>query len=249
MNSSGNTIFVAGSTSGIGLGMALRWAQRGNEVIVGGRREDQLAAIKRDHPEIDTVVIDVTDARSITEVTAKVVGDHPDLDMLVTMAGIMRVEDLRTPEFLPTSEAVIDTNVHGTVRLIAALTPHLMTRPKATIMTVSSGFGFVPWHVTPTYNATKAFVHSYTQSLRVQLSDTDVNVVELIPPAVRTPLLGQEDNLAFPSVEEYLDEVFALIDAQPEAHEIAVEGVRFYRDAEREGRYADVFAANVAFAV
>ncbi|MDP9799589.1 putative oxidoreductase [Catenuloplanes nepalensis] len=246
MNSTGNTVFIPGSTSGIGLGMALRWAEAGNTVIVGGRRTDRLAEIAREHPALHTVAVDVTDPDSITAAATRVVAAHPELNVLVTMAGIMRPEDLRTPAFLPTAEALVETNVYGTIRLVAALTPHLLTRPDATIMTVSSAFGFVPWHVTPTYSGTKAFVHSYTQGLREQLRGTGVRVVELVPSGVRTDLMGQGANPAIPSVDEFLDQVFALLGAHPSADEIVVDAVRFYRDAEREGRYADAYAFNVS---
>ncbi len=242
MNSTGNTVFIPGATSGIGLGMALRWAAAGNEVIVGGRRADEIT-----YPSLSTVVLDVTDPQSIAAATERVVAEHPELNVLVTMAGIMRAEDLRSPAFLPNAEAQIETNVLGTVRLVAALTPHLMTRPDATIMTVSSGLAFVPYPATPTYNATKAFVHVFTESLRVQLRDAGVRVVELVPPGLRTELMpGQAGNAALPTVDEFLDEVFALLETQPDADEVTVGAVRFYRDAEREGRYADTFAYNVS---
>lgn len=194
MNISGNTIFIPGATSGIGLALAQQLAARGNTVIVGGRRQELLTTIAAENPALDTVRIDTTDADSIRSAAATVLAKHPDLDVLVTMAGIMRVEDWTAPAgFLDTAEATVTTNLLGPIRLIAAFIEHLQTRPDATIMTVSSGLAFTPLRVTPTYNATKAAIHMLSESLRLQLADTTVQVLELEPPSVRTALMpGQE---------------------------------------------------------
>ncbi len=108
-------------------------------------------------------------------------------------------------------------------------------------MTVSSGLAFVPLAQTPTYNATKAAVHSFTEILRVQLAGTPVEVLELVPPAVATTLMGQDQDdtgRAMP-VDDYLDEVMAILRDQPDAREVLVERVKFLRNAEAEGRYDD----------
>ena len=187
MNISGNTVFIPGSTSGIGLALALELQARGNTVIVGGRRADLLEQIAADHPGIDTVQIDTTDAASIEAAAKEVLARHPDLNVLVTMAGIMRVEDWREPgAFLASAEAVVTTNVLGPIRLIAAFIEHLQAQPDATIVTVSSGLAFAPLAVTPSYNASKAAIHMLSESIRLQLAGTTVKVVELVPPAVRT---------------------------------------------------------------
>jgi len=120
MNISGNTIFIPGSTSGIGLSLALALQARGNTVIVGGRRSDLLDKIAAEHPGIDTVVIDTADPASIESAATQVLERHPDLNVLVAMAGIMRIEDWHQPEsFLAAAEQVITTNVLGPIRLIA----------------------------------------------------------------------------------------------------------------------------------
>ncbi len=139
MNISGNTIFIPGSTSGIGLALALALRAKGNTVIVGGRRTELLERIAAAHPGIDTVQIDVADPASVASATKQVLAGHPDLNVLVAMAGVMHVEDWRDPaSFLTTAESTVTTNVLGPIRLIAALVEHLQTRPDATIMTVSS---------------------------------------------------------------------------------------------------------------
>jgi len=153
-------------------------------------------------------------------------------------------EDWRTPAFLATAERIVETNVLGPIRLIAAFVEHLRSRPSATIVTVSSGLASVPLRPTPTYNASKAFVHMLSESIRLQLAGTGVSVTELVPPSVQTDLLpGQADNpLAMP-LDEFADEVLALMEADPEAREILVERVKFLRFAEARGEYDQVVAA------
>lgn len=245
MNISGNTIFIPGATSGIGLALALRLHDRGNTVIVGGRREDRLAAIATEHPGIHTIRIDTADADSIETAAGVVRTEHPALNVLITMAGVMRTEDWTTPSgFLSTAEETVTTNILGPIRLIAAFIEHLRTQPDATIMTVSSGLAFAPLRVTPTYNASKAAIHMLSESLRLQLEGTSVSVLELEPPAVRTPLMpGHEDNESAMPLDEFVDEVMALIESQPEATEIQVERVKFLRYGEARGGYAQVVAA------
>jgi uncharacterized oxidoreductase len=244
MNISGNTIFIPGATSGIGLAMALRLQDRGNTVIVGGRREDRLTAIATEHPGIHTVRIDTTDADSIDEASRAVISEHPDLNVLITMAGVMRAEDWSTPAgFLSTAEETVTTNILGPIRLIAAFIEHLRAQSDATIMTVSSGLAFAPLRVTPTYNASKAAIHMLSESLRLQFEGSSVSVLELEPPAVRTPLMpGHEDNESAMPLDEFIDEVMALIETQPDATEIQVERVKFLRYAEVRGDYDQVVA-------
>jgi uncharacterized oxidoreductase len=244
MNISGNTIFIPGSTSGIGLAIAIELHNRGNTVIVGGRRSELLEQIAKEHPGIDTVLIDTADAASIGIAAQQVLTRHPDLNVLIAMAGIMRIEDWHSPEsFLAAAESVITTNVLGPVRLIAAFIEHLRSRPDATIMTVSSGLAFTPLRVTPSYNASKAAVHMLSESLRLQLSDTNVKIVELVPPAVRTELLpGQENSEVAMPLNEFVAEVMDLLRAQPDAREIQVERVKFLRYGEARGDYDQVVA-------
>lgn len=244
MNISGNTIFIPGATSGIGLSLAVRLHDRGNTVIVGGRRQDRLTAIAAEHPGIHTVRIDTADASSIDDASRTVLAEHPELNVLITMAGVMRTEDWTTPStFLTTAEETVTTNILGPIRLIAAFVEHLLSQPDATIMTVSSGLAFAPLRVTPTYNASKAAIHMLSESLRLQLADTSVSVVELEPPAVRTALMpGHEENGAAMPLEEFIDEVLGLLESQPDATEIQVERVKFLRYGEARGDYDQVVA-------
>jgi len=245
MNITGNTIFIPGATSGIGLALALAWQERGNTVIIGGRRAELLDQIAAEHPGIGTVTVDCADPASIEAAAAHVLARYPELNVLVTMAGIMRVEDWRKPEsFLGSAQEVITTNVLGPVRLIAAFIGHLLGQPDATVMTVSSGLAFAPLGATPSYNASKAAVHMLTESVRLQLAGTSVRVVELEPPAVRTDLLpGQRDSAVAVPLADFVSEVMTLLETQPEAREIQVERVKFLRYGEARGDYDQVVAA------
>jgi short-subunit dehydrogenase involved in D-alanine esterification of teichoic acids len=245
MNISGNTVFIPGATSGIGLALAVALQAKGNTLIVGGRRAELLDRIATENPGLDTVQIDTADPTSI-EVSAKqVLAKHPGLNVLITMAGIMHIEDWHKPEsFLASANSIITTNVLGPIRLIGAFIEHLQTQPDATIITVSSGLAFAPLKVTPSYNASKAAIHMLSESIRLQLADTTVKVIELVPPAVRTALLpGQEDSDAAMPVDEYVAEVVALLDEQPDAKEIQAERVKFLRYGEARGDYDQVVAA------
>ncbi|GAB2827558.1 SDR family NAD(P)-dependent oxidoreductase [Actinocorallia aurea] len=244
MDISGNTIFIPGSTSGIGLALALALRDRGNTVIIGGRRTELLEKIAAEHPGIDTVRIDTADPESIAAAAREVLDRHPDLNVLVAMAGIMRVEDWHSPEsFLASAEGIITTNVLGPIRLIAAFIEHLRSRPAATIVTVSSGLAFAPLKATPSYNASKAAIHMLSESLRLQLADTGVQVMELVPPAVRTALMpGQETSDFAMPLDDFVTEVVALLASEPDAHEIQVENVKFLRYGEARGDYPKVVA-------
>ena len=241
MKPTGNTIFLTGGTSGIGLGLARKFRDLGNTVIISGRRKDLLDRIAAEDG-IEGITLDVADPASIAAAFEQVTSTH-EVNVLITMAGIMQIEDLRDPGHLATAEQTIDINLLGTIRTITAFTPYLLKQRDPAILTVSSGLASVPLTITPTYSATKAAIHSYTQSLRIQLADSGVQVIEVVPPAVRTALLGQEDDERAMPLDEYLSETMELLQKHPEADEILVDRVRFLRDAERENRYDAVVAA------
>lgn len=245
MNISGNTIFIPGATSGIGLALALTLQSRGNTVIVGGRRTELLAQIEAEHPGIHGVQVDTTDPESIAQAAGQVIGQHPELNVLITMAGIMRMEDWTRPEgFLASAEETVVTNLLGPIRLIAAFIEHLQSRPEATIMTVSSGLAFTPLQPTPSYNATKAAIHMLSETLRLQLAGTSVSVQELVPPSVATDLLpGQRESAFAMPMEDFITESVNLIEADPQAKEILVEGVGFLRFSAVRGNYHATVAA------
>ncbi|WP_136056337.1 SDR family NAD(P)-dependent oxidoreductase [Microbacterium sp. K24] len=244
MDISGNTIFIPGATSGIGLALARALRDKGNTVIVGGRRTELLREIDADDSGLHTVQIDTTDADSIRAAASDVLAAHPDLNVVVTMAGVMSVEDWTHPSgFLENAERTIVTNVLGPIRLIAAFIEHLRSRPDATIMTVSSGLAFAPLRATPSYNASKAAIHMLSESLRLQLEGSTVKVVELEPPSVRTDLMpGQRDSDFAMPLDAFIAEVVHLLETQPDATEIQVENVKFLRYGEARGDYDQVVA-------
>jgi short-subunit dehydrogenase involved in D-alanine esterification of teichoic acids len=236
----GNTIFIPGATSGIGLALALALRAKGNTVIIGGRRTGLLDQLAAEHPGLGTVPIDTADAASIRKAAGQVLAEHPDLNVLITMAGVMRVEDWTTAGFLADAEEVVTTNLLGTIRLIAAFVEHLQTQPEATLITVSSGLAFTPLKVTPSYNASKAGVHMLTETLRLQLAGAGVRVLELEPPAVATELLpGQTESPFAMPLDDFVGEAIELLESQPAATEIQVDRVKFLRYGEARGDYAE----------
>ncbi|WP_423488245.1 SDR family oxidoreductase [Mycobacteroides sp. PCS013] len=244
MKMTGNTVFIPGATSGIGLELAIALQAKGNTVVVGGRRTELLERIRAEHPGISAVQIDISDPASIRTAAQQVLTEHPDVNVLIAMAGIMRVEDWHHPEsFLQSAEEIVTTNVLGPIRLIANFVEHLQAQPEATIITVSSGLAFAPLKVTPSYNASKAAIHMLSETIRLQLADTTVAVKELQPPAVRTDLMPgqQESDFAMP-LKDFVDEVITLLETQPDANEIQVERVKFLRYGESRGDYDHVVA-------
>ncbi|WP_030186538.1 SDR family oxidoreductase [Streptomyces sp. NRRL S-813] len=242
MKTTGNTILITGGTSGIGLGLALRFQQAGNKVIVAGRRKDLLDKIATEHPGIGTLVLDVTDPTSIAQALKTVTRTHPEVNVLINNAGIQLPENLLEADSLRVAEDTVTTNLLGPIRMVNAFLPYLLNKDDAVVINVSSGLAFVPLPITATYNATKAAIHSFTESLRVQLADTSVQVIELVPPAVRTTLMGQQDNEQAMPLEDFLTEAVSLLQTQPDAKEILVENVKFLRHATANGTYDDVLA-------
>lgn len=242
MKISNNTIFIPGATSGIGLALALRLKACGNTIIVGGRRTEVLEKLSTEHG-FATVHIDVADSHSIQSATAQVIADHPKLNVLLAMAGIMVPENWHEADsFLQVAEDTVNTNLLGPIRLIAACMQQLKSQPNASIVTVSSGLASVPLAHTPTYCATKAAIHMLSEAIRLQLADTSVQVIELVPPAVQTSLMDNDKNPRAMPLEAFADAVIDLLEQQPDAHEILVEQVKFQRFAERRGEYDKVLA-------
>ncbi|ROQ05595.1 short-subunit dehydrogenase involved in D-alanine esterification of teichoic acids [Rathayibacter sp. PhB93] len=235
MDITDRTVLVIGGTSGIGLGLARRFAAAGSTVVVGGRDTDRVE-------DLETVRIDVTDADSVSRARDEVLAAHPGLDTVVTMSGVLLQEDLRDPAHFATAERTVAVNLLGTIRAVDAFTPHLLGRGGGDIVTVSSGIAFLPFPLMPSYGASKAGVHAYTESLRAQLAGTGVRVTELVPPAVATA--GQEAvNPAALPLDAYLDEVLELLTQEPTPDEIIVRAAQRLRWAERDGTYAELLAA------
>ena len=244
MNSTGNTILVTGGGSGIGRGLAEAFYKQGNQVILTGRRRPVLESAAREHPGREYLVADMSSSEDIERLGRELTGRFPALNVVVHNAGIMSEEQVtELGKTLPAAEAMVMTNLLGPIRLTAALMPLLLRQGSATLMTVSSGLGFLPLSLNPTYCATKAAIHSWTESLRYQLAGTRVEVVELIPPYVQTELQGERqksDPNAMP-LPEFIAEVMKLLGQQPTPREIQVERVKFLRTAPASGNYDAMF--------
>lgn len=237
------TILITGGASGIGLALAAALMAHGNTVIIAGRRAAALQAACAAHPGLIAYPLDVANAASLAPFAAMVTANHPDLSVLINNAGVMQAEDATSPAHLTVADATIATNLNGPIRLTAALLAHLTAQPKATIVNVTSGLAFVPLASTPTYSATKAALHSYTQSLRHQLRATSVEVLELAPPAVQTDLMpGHAVNPHCMPLADYIAEVMAIWSHSPTPQEICVSRVQFLRQAEATGSHDQVFA-------
>jgi uncharacterized oxidoreductase len=187
------TILITGGSAGIGLAFALKFLELGNEVIVTGRRQAALDAVKAQHPKLHTIQSDVAEPAQIAALAARLKVDFPRLDVLMNNAGVGEAKDLKSSAAdLTDLTKEMDVNVGGVIRATSALID-LLTANKGTVINVSSALAFVPVPAMPIYSATKAAVHSYTQSLRFQLEDSGVEVIELMPPAVRTDMTGEFD--------------------------------------------------------
>ncbi|QMU68450.1 SDR family oxidoreductase [Streptacidiphilus sp. P02-A3a] len=240
MDITSRTVLVVGATSGIGLELARRFAAAGSTVVVGGRRADRLDRIAAEG--LATVQVDVTDLDSVGRARDTVLATHPGLDTVVTMSGVMIPEDLRDPAHFGTAERTIDTNLLGTIRVIDAFTPHLIARGAGTIVTVTSGIAFLPFPLMPSYAASKAGVHAYSEALRAQLHGTGVEVSELVPPAVATEPEHLRANPRALRLDAFAAEVMDLLRTDPTPPEILVRGVLMHRWAERDGSYPELVA-------
>lgn len=237
MKTSGNTILMTGGGSGIGEALAHRFHDRGDTVIIAGRRRDALQRAAAGSERIHVRTLDVEDAAGVEAFARQVVADFPALNVLFNNAGIMKYEDLTAYRDLADAEATVEINILGPIRLTNALTGHLVTQSDAAIVTVTSGLAFVPLVAAPTYSASKAAIHSYTVSLRAQLAGK-VEVIELAPPGVQTDLTpGQAHRPGYMPLEAFADAVAAQFLQQPTPREILVDEVQFLRQAEREGRF------------
>ena len=227
-----NTILITGGGSGIGRGLAEAFQRAGNTVVIAGRRQEALDEVTSANPGMKSLTLDIDDAHAIKTFSTKLTADFPALNVVVHNAGIARMEELAAGD-TDDAEAMVATNVLGPIRLTAALLPTLQRQKASTILTVSSGLAFVPLASSPTYSATKAFLHSWTLSLRYQLRKTSTQVIEIPPPYVQTGLGGEHqktDPKAMP-LDAFVDEVMSLLRTQPDAREIVVGPCRPLYDA------------------
>jgi len=227
MKLTGNTIFITGGGSGIGRGLAKAFHKLGNKVIISGRRRANLDEVIAANPGIEAIDLDITDPASISAAAAKLIAEHPDLNVLINNVGIMlpdqaagRVDDRLAVD-------TVTTNLLGPIRMTAALVEHLKGRKDAVIAYTSSVLGFVPMAVTAVYSATKAAIHSYVLSQRFLLKDAGIRVLEIAPPWVRTDLMNSREAKEAMPLDQFLAETMVVFGT--DADEILVDAVKAFR--------------------
>ncbi|MEH3110893.1 MAG: SDR family oxidoreductase [Agrobacterium cavarae] len=244
MKMTGNTVLITGGGSGIGRALAEAFHALGNKVIISGRRQSALDEVTSANPGMVSVVLDATKAENIRTFAETLTRDHPDLNVVINNAGIMRNEDITAaPDYLEIAEETIATNLLAPIRLTAALLPHFLKKENAAVLTVSSGLAFVPMVATPTYSATKSAIHAYSMALREQLKNTPVEVIEIAPPYVQTTLQGEKqakDERAMP-LDAFIAEVMDILTNRPDAKEAIVERCKPLRFAAENGNFDQVF--------
>jgi uncharacterized oxidoreductase len=247
MHITGNTILITGGTSGIGRALAEVFHQLGNQVIIAGRRQSLLNEITATNPGMHGMQVDVEDANAIDSFALQIQEQFPALNVLINNAGISRTEDITgLTQDTSVSCSIIQTNIVSVLQLTAALLPTLKRQQDSTIIATTSGLAFVPRSAYPTYCASKAFLHSWLQSLRFQLRETSVKVLELAPPYVQTELSGPHqavDPHVMP-LADYIVEVMQIL-SNPilPQDEILVDRVKALRWAEKNDQYEQMYRA------
>ncbi|GJI89513.1 SDR family oxidoreductase [Duganella hordei] len=242
MKLSGNTIFITGGTSGIGRALAEALHKLDNQVIISGRRKALLDEVTGANPGMQAIELDMENPASINAVSARLIADFPRLNVLVNNAGVMHIDNAAGAVDESMLQTTVATNLLGPIRLIAGLVEHLKQQPSATIINVSSVLAFVPMAMSAVYSSTKAALHSYTMSLRWNLSDTSVKVLELSPPWVQTDLLDSKEEPRAMPLQEFIAETIAVLGTDTD--EVLVERARMMRANPGPNEYAFVHEFN-----
>ncbi|MDJ1468221.1 SDR family NAD(P)-dependent oxidoreductase [Cytophagaceae bacterium DM2B3-1] len=210
MKLSQNTVLITGGASGIGFAFAERFLKAGSQVIICGRREDKLQEVQQHYPQLITKVTDVASESDRLALLEWVKQEHPEVNVLVNNAGIQRRLSLTNlQEDWSTTHNELAINLDAPIHLSTLFIPHLRTKANAVIINVTSGLAFAALANVPIYCATKAALHSFTQSLRYQLAkDTAINVIEVVPPAVNTDLGGIGLHTFGVNLDEFADSIF-----------------------------------------
>lgn len=228
MKLSGNTIFITGGGSGIGRGLAEAFHKLGNKVIISGRRRANLDEVVAANPGMEAIELDITDPASIDAAAARLIAEHPDLNVLINNAGIMPFDDAAAAIDDEQAQAIISTNLLGPIRLTSGLVEHLKAEPSATIIHNSSVVAYTPIAQAAVYSASKAGLHSYSLSQRFMLRDTSVRVQEIVPPWVNTDLVKKKDDPRAMPLDEFIAQLMTQIST--DEPELVVEASRQMRD-------------------
>jgi len=233
MDLKNSTILITGGTSGIGLELVRQLTEQGSRIIVTGRKQETLNDTQRRFPKTHLFRSDVSDPKDIERLYKEVTQQFPDLNMIINNAGEMRLVDVQdTREALENIAREIDINLTGTIRMVHQFLPHLIKKPSAAIVNVSSAIAFMPYSTAPVYSASKAGVHAYSQALRLQLDKSSVKVFELFPPGVNTNL--QNDWVLPPNPSQMMDvdklvgvAIKGLLNDTPEIKPFLVKVIKF----------------------
>lgn len=209
-----NTVLITGGASGIGWALAERFLKAGSQVIICGRRADKLQEAQQQYPQLHIRQCDVGQAADRVALLDWVSAEFPQVNVLINNAGIQRrIQLANSQEDWTESQSELAINLEAPLHLSMLFITHLRQHPKAAIMNVTSGLAFVPGSFAPIYSATKAALHSFTMSLRHQLSGTSIEVIELVPPAVNTDLGGSGLHTFGVPVGDFADAMMAGIEA------------------------------------
>lgn len=237
-----NTIFITGSTSGIGRALAEKFHALGNQVIIAGRRKALLDEVTAANPGMASIQLDITDPASIQAAADELTSRFPKLNVLINNAGIMPFDDASTAIDDAVSQSILTTNLLGPIRMSSALVEHLKAQPRSTIINNTSVLAYVPLAGNAVYSASKAALHSFTLSQRFMLRDTSVRVQEIAPPWVNTDLVGKsEDPRAMP-LDAFIAETLDKLAGDDE--EIVVDMIAALRDNPGADEHALVNAFN-----
>ena len=247
MRMTSNTIFITGGTSGIGQGLAEAFHKLGNQVIVAGRREDRLKSICAANSGMKHYVLDVANPESVRKVGLRAIEQFPALNCVFNNAGIQTMHDFSAGKALDEQAITgeINTNLMGTIRVAAEFIPHLKRQQNAALVNVSSGLAFTPLARFPIYCATKAAVHSFSLSLRHQLKNMGIKVIELIPPYVATELGGPSKSIPPGAPQPMpLDAFIAetMTELAEDADEVAIGDAKHLRSGSNADAMKKIFA-------
>lgn len=205
MKISNNKILITGGASGIGLGLTERFVKENNTVIICGRRESLLKEISEKLPSVVTRRCDLSKAEEREDLFKWISEKHKDLNVLINNAGIQQRISISDNDFYKRAKEEIEINIESPVHLISLF---INLKSLNTIINTTSGLSFVPLAQMPVYCASKAFFHSFTLSLRHLLKSKNIEVIEMIPPALNTDLGGKGLHSNAPPVSDFIEDVF-----------------------------------------
>ena len=205
MKISKNKILITGGASGIGLGLAERFVKEDNTVIICGRREALLEEAVKKYPSVIARKSDLSKEAEREDLFKWISENHKDLNVLINNAGIQQWMSIADNDFFQRAKEEIAINIEAPVHLTSLF---LKLKSLNTILNITSGLSFVPMARMAVYCASKAFFHSFTISLRHLVKSRNIEVIEVIPPALNTDLGGKGQHTTSPSVTEFIEAVF-----------------------------------------